>query len=102
MRGLNSKIGFIKDFLINNNVTLVALLETHVKQENAERIFTTLSARLHWRFNYDFHVNGRIWIGFDPSLWKVVTVSQSVQHIFCIITRISLNESFAASFLYMG
>ena len=35
IRGLHNKVSYVKDFLSINNINFVALLETHVKQEDA-------------------------------------------------------------------
>lgn len=36
IRGLHNKLSFAKDFLSVNNCGIAALLETHVKQEDAD------------------------------------------------------------------
>lgn len=100
VRGLNNKTSFIKDFIRNNNLGLLGLLETRVKKENASSIASFLSPSFNWLFNYDHHENGRIWIGWDPSLWRVVHLATTDQHISCSVTRLATSESFFISFVY--
>lgn len=100
IRGLNKKISFVKDFITNNNVGLIALLETHVKKESAKPISSMVSPRFSWLFNYDSHYNGRVWVGWDPNKWQVTSLLQGSQHISCNVLNIGSNASFFVSFVY--
>ncbi|XP_074266898.1 uncharacterized protein LOC141590190 [Silene latifolia] len=68
VRGLNCplKQNVVRDFLTQNHLDVVALLETRVKIGNAPRILNT-SFR-HWDSicNYDHHYDGRIWLLYNP------------------------------------
>ena len=75
IRGLNNKKAFVKDFLSFNKISLFGLLETHVKKDSASAVSSTISPRFSWIFNYDDHHNGRIWVGWDPSLWNLSLLS---------------------------
>lgn len=97
---LNSKQNSVKDFLSLNNLSLCALIETHVKQDFATQISSFICPKLSWLFNYEHHVNGRIWVGWDPDVWTVVATSTSGQQITCSIKHISSQESFVISFIY--
>lgn len=99
-RGLNNKISFYKDFIASNKIGLIALLETHVKQESAPFVSNLVASRFQWLFNYDHHYNGRIWLGWDPELWKISDCTTHAQHISCNITSIGTGISFFASFIY--
>ncbi|XP_017228656.1 uncharacterized protein LOC108203954 [Daucus carota subsp. sativus] len=97
---MNNKISFYKDFISSRRLGLIALLETHVKQENASFVAKTVAPRFSWLFNYDCHYNGRIWIGWDPNFWKVTALKTHAQHISCEVTSLASKVSFFASFIY--
>lgn len=100
VRGLNNKKSFYKDFINVKNLSLFAFLETHVKKESANSIASFLSQKFNWSFNSDYHDNGRIWLGWDPSIWKVMPLASSSQHISFSVTRMDTQESFFLSFVY--
>lgn len=100
VRGLNNKQTPVKDFISVNKLSLVALLETKVQKEKAREISRRISPRFNWEFNYDHHHLGRIWLGWDPSLWKVLVVASSSQHITCSIMKVDTNVSMLISFVY--
>ena len=99
-RGLNNKISFYKDFIASNKLGLIALLETHVKQENAPFVSKLVAYRFRWQFNYGYHYNGRIWLGWDPNFWTVSDCTIHAQHISCKISPVGTDISFFASFIY--
>lgn len=55
---------------------------------------------MNWFFNYDSHVNGRIWIGSDPSLWHITIISSNAQVITCRATFLQNNSVIIISFVY--
>lgn len=71
VRDLNNKTAYVKDFLLSNRFSLIALLETRVKVQNASAISSFLAPSFSWEFNYNNHPNGRIWLGWDPLIWTV-------------------------------
>ena len=87
IRGLHNKASFVKDFLSNNNISFVALLETHVKKDDALFYSAFVAPRFTWMFNYEDHVNGRIWLGWDAAFWSVQLLKSSAQQITCNISR---------------
>ena len=99
-RGLNNKISFYKDFIASSKIGLIALLETHVKKENAAFISKLVAPRFCWIFNYECHQNGRIWLGWDPGVWSVSNVRIHSQHISCKVLLLATNDAFFASFIY--
>lgn len=100
VRGLNKKQIFVKDFLSLNKISLVALLETHVKKDAAPFVSKHICPRFNWVFNYDHHINGRIWVGFDPSIWNLNVLCMSAQQITCSVLNQSSGDYFVVSFIY--
>lgn len=100
IRGLNKKQTFAKDFLSINKLSLFALLETHVKKASASFVSKFIGPRFNWHFNYDYHYNGRIWVGVDPSIWNLNVLRSSAQHVTCSVSNISGGEDFVISFIY--
>lgn len=100
IRGLHNKLSFFKDFVNNNQLGLVAVLETRVKEGNAQSLSSSIHRRFHWLFNYQHHYNGRIWLGWDPVFWTVRHLSSSSQHISCLVSRISDQVSFLLTVVY--
>lgn len=99
-RGLNNKVSFYKDFIASRKLNLVALLETHVKRENANFLAHLVAPKFQWVFNYENHYNGRIWLGWDPSFWTISEVVTHSQHISCKISSTDSSTWFYASFIY--
>lgn len=100
IRGLNNKISFVKDFISNKKIGILALLETHVQNDSANFISSSVAPSFSWLFNYDCHYNGRIWVGWDPSIWKIQPLMHSSQHISCSVLHIASNDQFFVSFIY--
>lgn len=67
VRGLNKRARHIEigSHLRKMEVSCVALLETRVKENNANKIMRILGNNWSWTNNYEHHINGRIWI-----IWK--------------------------------
>lgn len=72
IRGLNKKPkqAYVRNFLVDNHITFVGLIETTVKQHKVAKISRAVSRNWEWAFNYDFHYNGSIWVGWDPKVWS--------------------------------
>ena len=98
-RGLNNKIAFYKDFIASNKLGLIALVETHVKQDSASFVSNLIAPKLNWLFNYDCHHNGRIWLGWDPVMWSISDIRTHAQHISCKVSSVESNINFYASFI---
>lgn len=87
-------MAYVKDFISLNKLSLFSVIETHVKISSADYVSSFINPRFSWIFNYDFHSNGRIWVGFDPSYWKVVVLAKSGQHVTCSVQCHSSGDSF--------
>lgn len=102
VRGLNKTSH--QDELINfievNKISFMSCLETKVKQGNSARVSRHVNKKWSWVFNYEHHDNGRVWIGWDPSIWHVSVQSKSSQHITCFITFIEKQVHFCSTFVY--
>jgi len=67
--------------LSNHQPSLVALVETKVKECKAKRVENTLH---HWWGscnNYDHSNLGRIWVGWNKNVWDCQVVNSSYQHV---------------------
>ncbi|XP_074361168.1 uncharacterized protein LOC141701414 [Apium graveolens] len=100
IRGLNSKIAFVKDFFSTNKISFCALLETHVKKENFVSISSIIAPRFTWLNNYEFHYNGRIWLGWDSLLWNVIVFRASAQQVTCFVSRRDGSSSCVVTVIY--
>lgn len=103
VRGLNKKPkqAYVRQLISDNSVSLVGLLETRVKEHKASRICRNICKNWTWAFNYDHHCNGRIWVGWNPSIWNVAILFVSSQLIHCKINQLnSTNQPFLVSFVY--
>lgn len=100
IRGLNNKQSFVKDFLSFHKLSLCSLVETHVNRNSANFVSRYINPKFHWVFNYEHHQNGRIWVGWDPVVWKVVVLSSSVQQITCTLQHCTNLDSIVISFIY--
>lgn len=100
IHGLNKKVAPIKEFTLNNKLSLIGLLETRVQENVAKITSHELSPHFKWLYNYDHHLGGRIWIGWSPDFWSVDVLSSSTQHITCVVMLILDNVNFFVSFVY--
>lgn len=76
-------------------------METRVKHTNAKKISRKLCPSWEWAFNYDFHGNGRIWVGWNPNLWNLDVLFTSSQVIHCKVQSLDFTStSFFISFVY--
>lgn len=88
IRGLNNKQSFVKDFIASHNISFLALLETRVTHSLDDTISRNIGPSFNWLFNYDWHPNGRIWLGWDPNIWTIQVLSKSAQAITCSFSRV--------------
>ena len=59
------------NFISTYHISLMCCLETKVKIANSIAISKRINKNWMWAFNYEHHDNGRRWLGWDPSIWKV-------------------------------
>lgn len=100
VRGLNSKVQIIKDFISFNKLSLIGLLETRVNKNIAENISSEINRSFCWINNYDDHFGGRIWVGWNPMIWDIHVFAKSAQQITCSVHQKLLNVNFFISFIY--
>lgn len=79
IRGLNKKPkqNDLKAFLLEHHISFEGIVETRVKGAKALNISRNICRNWNWDFNYDFHPNGRIWIGWNPTIWTVTVIAKS-------------------------
>lgn len=102
VRGLN-KIPHQKvviNFISSNQMFLIGLLEAKVKSVNACVVAKKINKSWNWIYNYKHHPNGRVWVGWDPSVWHLSVHSKSAQHITCTTKFLEKNIVFLISFIY--
>lgn len=87
VRGLNNpcKLVEVKKFISQNNLAMVALLESRVKQANCVKVRKKFGSSLKWEDNYDYSERGRIWLAWDPSKVVVSVTQKSSQLIHGLI-----------------
>lgn len=100
VRGLNSKQTYVKDFLTSNRISLIALLETRVSEQNAAAVSSYIVPQFNWCFNYNNHPNWRIWLGWNNNLWHLSVISCTAQTIHCNVTFLESGFTFCITFVY--
>lgn len=100
VRGLNNKVSCIRDFVTYNKLSLIGLLETRVHTDVAKQISSEVAPNFQWCFNYEAHPGGRIWVGWNPLIWKVQIISISPQLINCSVEFLQSHKQFFVSFFY--
>ena len=101
MRGLNwpNKQEDVKLFLHQNNIGLVGLIETKIRQQKADSIASTFLRGWQWAHNCDIS-NGRIWVAWKPSSCHITILERSDQFIHCSATQLSTHKHFHITFIY--
>lgn len=102
VRGLNKpfKQTELGKFLRNNGIVLAGVLETRVKEPNAQKCIDKIARGWQCCCNYPMAYNGRIWL-----LWKAAEVDVQVirvhsQFIHCKVTGRNFDFSCALSVVY--
>ncbi|XP_021852263.2 uncharacterized protein [Spinacia oleracea] len=91
-----SKVVEIKKFLGNNNVSVVALVETKVKCANSGKVQKKFGSGWRWIMNYTNSPRGRIWVGWKHDVITFQPIFQSDQLIHgCISAK---NGKFRTTF----
>ncbi|XP_074347302.1 uncharacterized protein LOC141686147 [Apium graveolens] len=82
VRGLNKgpRQKELQNFVSMYNISLMGILETKVKAHNSVGISKKFNRKWKWLFNYESHHNGRVWVGWDPSIWTVTLHSSNDQY----------------------
>lgn len=102
IRGLNKTVkkADLHSFLVDQNISLAGILETRVKENKASASFRAVHHSWSWDANYQFHSNGRIWVGWNPNIWNVFVEVKSAQFIHCKATLLSSQVVFLFTFIY--
>lgn len=102
IRGLNKQLKQADDssFLADNCISFVGLVETRVKSPKANSVVNSINHQWHWVFNYDFHSNGRIWVGWNPNDWNVSILFKSAQILRLVAPVNNVPISFFVSIIY--
>lgn len=58
VRGLNNKVLFVRDFIRNNKINFIGLIETLVQKDVAKIISSEIDRSFGWMDNYDNHHGG--------------------------------------------
>ncbi|XP_074342078.1 uncharacterized protein LOC141679483 [Apium graveolens] len=90
----------LQNFIFVNKIDFMGVLETKVKVTNALGISKKINKNWRWLFNYDYHYNGRIWVGWNPNVWEISLYSQSSQFITCNARLIEKNLNIIVTFVY--
>ncbi|XP_074364755.1 uncharacterized protein LOC141705769 [Apium graveolens] len=90
----------LEQFISSNNIDFMGFLETKVKVSNALGILKKINKKWQWLFNYDYHYIGRVWVGWDPSVWEVSLHSKYVQFITCNARLIEKDLNVIITFVY--
>lgn len=85
VRGLNkgSHKKELKKFIASNNISFMGSLEMIVKIHYSSVISKRICRHWSWLNYYKFYHNGRIWVGWDSSIWDITLPSKSSQKITC-------------------
>ena len=102
VRGMNSpdKTKEVRHFLETNNISVIGLMETKIKEAKVENIFKKLGNNWNWRNNYNHHAKGRIWVGWGHDRCNLESWMTHKQFIATKITPINTGESFQVIFVY--
>ena len=95
VRGLNrpNKQEDVKIFLQLNDVGLVGLIETKIRQQNATSIASSLLHGWQWANNCDIS-NGRIWVAWKPCAYHLTILERTDQLIHCSATQLLTKKRF--------
>lgn len=102
VRGLNNSPhqDELRNLILSNNISMVGLLETKVKENLAGSVARKINKNWSWHFNYGFHHYGRVWVGWNPNIWNLLLVNSSAQHIMYEATFLETNGKFIVTFIY--
>ncbi|XP_074287672.1 uncharacterized protein LOC141612823 [Silene latifolia] len=95
-----SKQNNIKWFLHHNQIGLFGLLETKVKPLSLNTVRTNLCAQWCITTNSHLHKGGRIWVLWNPALFKVQILAYHAQFIHLHITDIGTGYGFHLTMVY--
>lgn len=102
VRGINKSLKRtdLRSFLVNNNISIAGILESKIHENKAVASLRAVHNFWTWVTNHDFHLRGRICVGWNPQFWNVFVESKSDQYIHCKATLLSTQEIFYFTFIY--
>lgn len=102
VRGMNStgKVKEVRNFLEDNKVTVVGIVETKIKEHKATTIQKKMGSMWNWSTNYNHHRNGRIWVGWRKDKCKVRIDGSHSQYIATTVTPLENLDEFHVIFVY--
>ena len=102
IRGMNMtyKQDEIRSFVNTNRISLIGIIETKVRATRSLKISKATLRNWEFIYNNEYHPNGRIWVGWDPSILDLKLEYASSQIMHTSVTIIEKNISFFASFVY--
>ncbi|GJR91349.1 RNA-directed DNA polymerase, eukaryota, reverse transcriptase zinc-binding domain protein [Tanacetum coccineum] len=88
--------------LINNKrLNMCAVLETHLKAKNINKICDKVFSQWDWISNAKYSPTCcRIFIGWDPMVVRVMIIHESKQSILCEVENVANKEKIVSSFVY--
>ncbi|XP_028118695.1 uncharacterized protein LOC114316230 [Camellia sinensis] len=101
-RGLNdpSKHKEVKKFVLKENIHVMGVLETKIKQSKESSICGKCFDQWSMLSNSQPTETGRVWVCWNNVFCDVQMISMSNQHILCKIIELASNEIFYATFVY--
>ncbi|XP_059284882.1 uncharacterized protein LOC132038189 [Lycium ferocissimum] len=102
IRGLNLpfKQKELKAFMLKNKVSLMAVLETRVKENKVAKVTQTLGVDWQLGFNYNYATNGRIWVGWKPAHLDLTILHTTSQVIHCYVEDKDTSFASYITFVY--
>jgi hypothetical protein len=102
LRGLNDplKQREAKNWVINNKLSLIGLLEHKIKEPKVSRVVNTVLPQWSFVSNHSSSPMGRLLICWNPLVFNVQVLSQSSQFIHCQVQSCNGQFSFEATFIY--
>ena len=96
----SNKAKEVRDFLEVNNVSVIGLMETKIKEPNAKKIHKNLGNKWNQSSNYNHHEKGRVWVSWRYDKCKLETCETHQQYIATKNTPINMQDSFHIVFIY--
>ena len=102
IRGLNwpNKQEDVHTFLHINKVGLIGLLETKVKEKNADRVAKLAFPGWQWQHNFECNPRGRIWIAWRPNFYRIQVLKKTDQLMHCCATQMLSQKHFYITYVY--
>ncbi|GJU81689.1 RNA-directed DNA polymerase, eukaryota, reverse transcriptase zinc-binding domain protein [Tanacetum coccineum] len=92
----------VRKFIAEEKLSICAVLETHIKEKQINKICTFVYGRWNWMSNMNESKRGcRIIVGWNPDDVNVMNIHTSNQAMLCLIETVDTKEKFietAASF----